>query len=595
MKPKFQNSQRQLQEPKYDVPSEVPVLIVGAGPVGLSTSLLLSHHGIRSLLVEQHPGTSIYPKARMINCRTLEIFRQIGMEDAVHEIAIPHTRNFVGAISLAGKELFRSPIETLIPEPVREWSPTWGCTSTQDVLEPVLLAQARRLEPAQIRFSTQLVSFEQNNEYVLATLVHRPSGRVSQVRARYLVAADGSQSPVREALGIRMLGQPVLAYRVDVLLQADLSPWVGEREINICLITNPEAAGLLLYNGGKRWRYTAFYDPDRGQRPEDFTPEHCRQLIRTAVGVPDLAVEVGDISPWNDAALVAERFSDRRAFLAGDATHVMSPTGGFGMNVGIQDAHNLAWKLAAVLKGWGTPALLASYEAERMPVSRLMVEQMARNVGSLRVANAGGSGSSPSQGASQPPAGRPELPREHGLVFGASYASPVIVPDGSAPVEVANPVTDYAPNARPGSRAPHVWLERAGGRCSTLDLFGREFVLLAGAKGQNWCDAATAVSGLYGVPIQAFRVGPGADVADPGQTWARTYGIEEDGAVLVRPDGYVAWRCATAKGESISEIELALKVALARQSVPQREISVPRVTSMGNIDETRGHTQGLSS
>jgi len=452
---------------------------------------------------------------------------------------------------------------------VREWSPTWGCTSTQEIVEPVLLAQARRLTPAQIRFSTQLASFEQREDHILATLVHRPSGRVQQVRAQYLIGADGSHSPVRDALGIRMLGQPVLAYRVNILFRADLSRWVGDREINMCFITNPEVAGNLLYNGGNRWRFTAFYHPDRGQHPEDFTPERCLQLVRTAVGVPELTVELGEITPWNDAALVAERFYDRRVFLAGDATHLMSPTGGFAMNVGIQDVHNLAWKLAAVLKGWAPPSLLESYEVERAPISRVMTEQMARNLGSLPGATSADGGDSAS---SRPPTqmhlGRPEQFREHNLVFGATYDSTVIVPDGTAPVKVANPVTDYAPNARPGSRAPHVWLERAGERISTIDLFNREFVLVAGARGQSWCDAAKQVSQSQGVPIQTFRIGWGGDF-DAGREWTTTYGVEEDGAVLVRPDGYVAWRCATRKAEPMAEIEMALKVALGHQVVEQ--------------------------
>ncbi len=545
--------------------AEIPVLIAGGGPVGLTTSLLLSRHGIRSLLVEQHPGTSAFPKARMINARTMEIFRQVGIESAVREIAIPHTRNLVVAHSLAGKEIARMPIETLIPEPVRDWSPTSGCTSTQEILEPVLIAQARRLEPAQIRFSTQLASFEQHEDDVLATLVHRPSGRVTQVRARYLIGADGNHSAVREALGIRMLGRPVIAHRVDIAFRADLSRWVGDREINICIIANPEAAGLLLYNGGDRWRYTAFYDPARGQRPEDFTPERCVQLIRIAVGAPELTLELGEIMPWDDGALVAERFYDRRVFLAGDATHVMSPTGGFGMNVGIQDAHNLAWKLAAVLKGWGAPSLLASYEAERAPVSRVMIEQMARNVDSIRPTAASGANGSPAPAS----AGRPELPREHGLVFGVTYDSTIIAPDGTAPIQVDNPVTDYKPSARPGSRAPHVWLYRGSERISTLDLFGREFILLAGAQGQAWCDAAQAISSSLGMPVQTFRTSLDGDWADPGHVWAKTYGVEENGAVLVRPDGYVAWRCAASKAESIAEIEMALGTALARQPVRQ--------------------------
>ncbi len=161
--------------------------------------------------------------------------------------------------------------------------------------------------------------------------------------------------------------------------------------------------------------------------------------------------------------------------------------------------------------------------------------------------------------------GRPESHREHGLVLGVTYNSPLIVPDGTAPIQVANPITEYVPNARPGSRAPHVWLERAGERISTLDLFGREFVVLAGAKGQSWCDGAKQVSQSQGVPIQAFRVGSGGDLTDAMGEWARTYGIEEDGAVLVRPDGYVAWRCATSGPEPATEIEMALRTALGHQ------------------------------
>ncbi|MGE5327275.1 MAG: FAD-dependent monooxygenase, partial [Deltaproteobacteria bacterium] len=344
------NSQLQRRGPDRDTPAEIPVLIVGGGPIGLTTSLLLSHHGIRSLLVEQHPGTSTYPKARLIKARTMEIFRQLGIEQAIREVAIPHTRNLIWARSLAGEELLRTPLEEVLPEPVRDWSPTWGCTSAQDVVEPVLLEHARQHEEAQIRFNTQLAIFEQRDDHVLATLVHRPSGRAQQVRARYLIGADGSHSKVREALGIRMLGQPILAHNVNILFRADLGQWVGDRQVNICVIMNPQAPGLLLYNGGDRWRFTAFYDPQQGQHAEDFTPERCLHIIRTAVGVPDVPVELGEISPWNDAALVAERFCDHRVFLAGDATHEMSPKGGFAMNVGVEDVHNLAWKLAAVLK-----------------------------------------------------------------------------------------------------------------------------------------------------------------------------------------------------------------------------------------------------
>lgn len=551
-------------QPDRDKLAEIPVLIVGGGPVGLTTSLLLSHFGIRSLLVEQHPGTSTYPKARLINARTMEIFRQLGIEQAMRDIAIPHARNVIYASSLAGDEIMRRPMEKVIPEAARDWSPTWGLTSTQEVIESVLLARARRLATAQIRFGTQLASFEQGHDHVLATLVHRPSGRVQHVRSQYLVGADGSHSTVREALGIRMLGQPVLSYSVSILFRADLSPWVGDREINMCVVANPKASGLLITDGGNRWRFMAFYYPEDGERPEDFTPERCVQVARAAVGVPELTVDLYGIAPWNDAALVAERFSDHRVFLVGDAAQQMSPAGGFGMNAGIQEANNLAWKLAAVLGGWAPPALLPSYEAECRPISRWMTEQMAHNMGSIRATKGDAADSAPSRPGTRPMLGRPESHREHGLVFGASYDSAVIVPDGTPPVQVANPVTDYMPNARPGSRAPHVWLERDGVRISTLDLFGCEFVVLAGAKGQTWCDAAKETAESLGVPLQSSRIGSNGDLNDPGMAWTETYGINEDAAVLVRPDGYVAWRYATSGVLQAPQIELALKTALAR-------------------------------
>jgi putative polyketide hydroxylase len=544
-----------------DLPAEIPVLIVGGGPVGLTTSLLLSHYGVRSLLVEQHPGTSPYPKARLINARTMEIFRRLGIEQAIHDVAIPHNRNLVVARTLAGEEFDCKPMEFVIPESVRDWSPTAGCTATQDTVEPVLLGQARRKELAQIRFNTQLTSFEQSKEHVLATLVHRPSGRVQQVRTQYLIGTDGRHSPIREGLGIHMLGQPVLGHLVNILFRADLSRWTGDREINICFILHPKAPGLLLDNGGDHWRFTAFYDPDLGQRPEDFTPERCQQIVRTAVGAPDLSLELGEVSPWSDAALVAQRFSDRRIFLAGDAAHVMSPFGGFAMNVGIQDAHNLTWKFAAVLRRWAAPALLETYAVERLPVSRVITEQMARNERFVR--GAPEAAASPrSHTPAQPPRARRESYAPHGLVFGTVYDSSIIVPDGTPPIEVENPITDYVPNARPGSRAPHIWLEREGERISTLDLFGPGFVMLSVSRGKQWSAAAREIASKRGIPLGAYSVGADGDLTCTDDLWRAAYGIEDDGAVLVRPDGHVAWRISSGSSDTRRELDRVFSIAV---------------------------------
>ena len=380
---------------------------------------------------------------------------------------------------------------------------------------------------------------------------------MQQVRSEYLIGADGSHSPVREALGIRMLGQPILECRVNILFRADLSRWVGDREINMCFVMNPDTPALLLYNGEDRWRCTCLYHPDRGQRPEDFTPERCLQIVRTAVGVPGLEVEIGEITPWTDGALLAERFFDRRVFLAGDATHVMSPQGGFAMNTGIAEAHNLAWKLAAVVDGWASPALLASYEAERAPAARAVMEHSTNN---LRAFASSEEPAGPP--AARQPLARPENMREHGLVFGTTYDSAVIVPDGTPPVQVGNPVTDYVPNARPGSRAPHFWLDRHGTRISTLDLFGSGFVLLTGSAAQEWSISVGKIARETGIPVAVHSIGPGGDFTCPVYARKAAYGIEKDGAVLIRPDGFVAWRSPSAVGDARRELERAARTAV---------------------------------
>jgi hypothetical protein len=241
------------------------------------------------------------------------------------------------------------------------------------------------------------------------------------------------------------------------------------------------------------------------------------------------------------AAQTAERFRAGRVFLAGDAAHLIPPAGGYGMNTGIQDAHNLAWKLAGVLAGWAGPSLLDTYEAERQPVARFVTEQALLN---LR----------------QP--GRPEQYATLGLALGVSYDSAAAVPDGTPAPEIGNPVTDYVPAARPGSRAPHAWLRRDGARISTIDLFDTDFTLLAATSGQRWRDAAAMAARDLGVPLAAYTIGVGGDLGDEQGTWTQTYGIGPDGAVLVRPDGHVAWRSVAALTEPQAELVRALHAIL---------------------------------
>jgi putative polyketide hydroxylase len=246
----------------------------------------------------------------------------------------------------------------------------------------------------------------------------------------------------------------------------------------------------------------------------------------------------------------------------------MTPAGGFGMNTGLQDVQNLAWKLTAVLAGWAGPALLETYECERQPVDRWITAQTLRNLASIRRIGSGEASADTSMYE-----GRQEFFHEQGMIFAAAYESAAVLPDGTAPPEVTNPVTDYAPTAHPGCRAPHIWLERAGQRLSTLDLFGTGFVLLAGRTGTAWCQAAAKIAHARHVPLHAFTVGAQGDLIDPGGSWATTYGVEQDGALLVRPDGHVAWRarsCVTNPAEILQGVLASILGEMANSCLPKR-------------------------
>ena len=532
---------------------ETDVLIVGGGPVGLTASILLSRHGVSSLLVERHPSTSIHPKARGINARTMEIFRQCAVEAGVRAAGLPPGRTglIVWSRSLAGEELERRVPWRAREEAVRI-SPVLPCTCAQDDLEPVLRRHAESAGPGALAFDTELVAFEQDASSVTATL--RCRGAETHVRARYVIAADGARSRVREALGITLHGTPALYRSINILLNADLTPWTAHRPAALYFIEQPGLkATFLTINGVNRWGFLINNLPADGAGDE-YTPERCAAVVRQAAGVPDLDVTILGAVPWVAAALVAERYRRGRVFLAGDAAHHMPPTGGFGLNTGVQDVHNLAWKLAAVLQGWGGAALLDTYEDERLPYGRAITEQSLMNARSL---GRGGPAATASPAASL---ARSEFLNELGMIFGTAYESSAIVPDGTPPPKVENPITDYVPSARPGHRAPHAWLERDGTRLSTLDLVGGRFVLLAGPGGAAWCDAAGDAARAHGVALDAIRVG---ETQDPGGAWRELWEIERDGAVLVRPDGQVAWRGRTGAPDAAGEMRRVVRRVLS--------------------------------
>jgi len=536
----------------------VPVLIVGGSLVGLSMSLFLGRLGVPHLLVERHSGTSIHPRGRGNNVRTMELFRVAGAEPAIKAAAslladnhgILQTPTLVGD---AGEWLFK---EIDPGGGLARFSPTAWCLCSQNDLEPVLLDTARELG-GDLRYSHELETFEQDAHGVTAVVRDRTTDERLTVHADHLVAADGPRSPVRERLGIGQSGPGDLFANVSVTFRsARLAEVVGDRRFICCYLTNPEADGALLpVDNKERWVFHAPWHPEHGETLEEFTEERLQRHIALAVGVPDLDVEITGMASWRAAERVADTYSAGRVFLTGDSAHEMSPTGAFGSNTGIQDAHNLAWKLAAVHQGWAGPGLLATYDTERRPVAlATSARASARSVEHAHpgFAPAPGVGGAKRGGILNVVLG---YHYPHGAVLGADPDQPV-VPDA---VDLTG---------RPGTRAPHLWLRRAGERLSTLDLYERSLVLLADAPDDaGWHTAARRIAEADGIPLDAYRIGPGADADltydDDTTDWARLHGVTADGAVLVRPDGFVAWRTSAAAPDPEGVLREVLRTLLS--------------------------------
>lgn len=519
---------------------ETPVLIVGGSLVGLSTSLLLASRGVPSLTVERHVGTAIHPRAAMFNQRTIEIYRGLGIEQDVVEAAqleFEQDGAIVSVESLGGKELeyyFRN-----VNEGYESLSPSPRLFITQIGLEPILRRRAEE-RGGRLEYATELVSLDQDEEGVTALLRRRDTGAERTVRALYVVGADGSKSPVRERLGIPLAGHPSFSNSITIYFRADVKPLLSDRNLSVVYVFGPTLQGFFRFSlaGDAGFLVVNTIAGADGSKSRDvwsdMGEERCVGYVREALGAPELAVEIENVQRWNACAEWAEWFRERRIFLAGDAAHNMPPTGGFGGNTGVADAHNLAWKLAFVLQDSAGAALLDTYDQERRPVGELTTEQAyTRYV--LRL--------DPELGKEDIQPFVPDPPIELGHRYRSSAVIPESDDDGSLH---ENP---HEPSGRPGTRAPHVEVD---GR-STLDLVGDRLVVLSAAG--SWCAAAEDVG------IDAHHVG--------SQAFRDAYGTGTDGAVLVRPDGFIAWRARDAREDGARVLAGALEQILARkQAVP---------------------------
>ncbi|MGX1028098.1 FAD-dependent oxidoreductase [Streptomyces sp. SAI-097] len=545
--------------PGGDRTHRVPVLVVGGSLVGLSTSVFLGRLGVRHTLVERHTGTSIHPRGRGNNVRTMEIFRVAGAEPDIRRAAatLADNHGILQAPTLAGDAgewLFKQ----IDPGGgLARFSPSSWCLCSQNDLEPELLTHATNLG-GDLRFGTELLSFEADTDGVTAIVKSRETGEHTTIRADYLVAADGPRSPVREQLGIGQSGPGDLFHNISITFRSRrLADVVGDRRFIVCYLTDENADGALLpVDNRENWVFHAPWHPEQGETVEDFTDERCAAHIRRAIGEADLDVEITGKAPWHAAQRVARSYRSGRVLLAGDSAHEMSPTGAFGSNTGIQDAHNLAWKLAAVLEGWAGEGLLDTYDMERRPVAEATSARAAhRSVEHSHpgfapppvVGGGGPGGPGGARGGPGGPGGAPGGGPQRGIL---NVALGYRYPRGA--VVGADPATPVVPegldlSGAPGSRAPHLWLRRGEQRLSTLDLYEDSLVLLSdAAQPTGWHEAAAEVAAGMRVPLQSYRVGgtPGADLTpdDEETDWARAHGVTRGGAVLVRPDGFVAWR-----------------------------------------------------
>jgi len=572
---------------------ETPVLVVGGGPVGLSTALHLAHCGIESVIVERHRSTSIHPKASYFNIRTMEILGQLGVADELYATALLgagvsfYTKlagHRLGGLSGADFPDYVASVFASTPRP--------GCISSQIVLEAILKRHADENPLIHVLFNHEKTALEQSESSVRTTILDRASGESMTIESDYVIACDGVHSATRDEMGAEMVGPPPFGHMINIYFEADIESLVTDCDQALYWIASPEAPGVFISLGRDRqkWCFNTQYFPDHGERPEDYTEARCMEKLHAAFGTRELPVKILAIGPWVLCGQVVDDYRVGRVFFGGDTAHLNIPTGGFGFNTGMQETHNLAWKIAAVLGGWAPDAILDSYHQERRPIAKFNVEASRENAMRIRETGAALGDAAPDveEVDLDTPVGREQRARlsaaianqrSHFLFLGQEIGfdysnSSIVVADGTPHyVEehgVEDPIFTYLPNARPGARAPHCWLTNpaeGGAQSSILTLFDKELVLLVAGDPGEWL--RTLDAGVSDIPLRAVGIGsPESDLEyhDKDGVFHDHYGIGQGGAVLVRPDGHVAWRTPTDPehhtGISLSD---ALEIATARR------------------------------
>jgi len=499
-----------------------PVLIVGGSLVGLSASLFLAMRGVDHILLEKHAGSSPHPRAMGFTERTLEFYRAAGIEDRIPQTP-PDTRlRRVRADSLAGHWSDALPWTPGADEtPPGHFSPCTGAAIPQDRLEPILREAASGCG-ADLRYRHRLLDWHEVDDGIVAHVADLDTGSQYRLHARYLIACDGADSPIRERLGVVREGVGHLRNVRSVLFRCEAADAYLARGVQQFQIEQPGLRGFLTTYGDARWALMFDDDSER-------TSSELEGMVRQALGA-DLPFELVTTGRWEMAGRIARDYRAGRVFLAGDGAHQLPPTrGGFGANTGIDDVYNLAWKLQLVLAGIAGSALLESYSAERQPIGWLRHQQTFARPDYARWLET-----------------PPEVPLygNAAMELGQLQRSSVILGAGPELPAAADPTT-WA--GQPGTRAPHAWVERRGTRISTLDLFTRSFVLVSAHA--DWLSAGLDAASRLGLPIETIRVGVDIVFQQPAD-FPAGFGVDAEGAVLVRPDGVIAWRQPSSGGEA---------------------------------------------
>ncbi len=574
------------------------VLIVGSGPAGATAALALATYGIDHLVITKYRWTANTPRAHITNQRTVEIFRDLGIEKDIKAQATPQRLmgDTVFCTSLAGDEIGR--VRTWGTHPARQAdytlaSPSEICDLPQTLLEPMLMGHAAA-RGSHVRFDTEYVGHEQDADGVAVSVRDRLSGEEQRIRAQYVIGADGGRSLVAQHAGLPFEGAMDLAGSMNIVFQADLSAMVAHRPSVLYWVLQPGSdiggIGMGLLRMVRPWdEWLIVWGYDIHKPAPQLDQAAATRIVHSLIGTDTVPVKILSTSLWGNNKMYATRYRAGRVFCMGDAVHRHPPSNGLGSNTSVQDAYNLAWKLAFVLKGQAGEKLLDSYDAERVPVGRQIVLRANKSIEEFgpiftalgfsgtddpAVMNrrmAARAGNTP-QAVLQRRTLKEALELKnyefnaHGVELGQRYRSGAVVADGSPePPYTRDPELYYHATTWPGTRLPHCWLGDQGHRLSTHDITGKgRFVLITGIAGEAWVEAARQTAAALGIELDAHVIGPGRRYTDLYDDWARLREVEEEGCVLVRPDAHVAWRANRLTPTPQADLTAVLTAILAK-------------------------------